>query len=240
MKINFLKNGFLALASVVTLASCGPVDKNIVVNNTFPLTLHQKTLLQYSEDGGLKKIEEHAKVFWDVQVSINGIDYGVIEGGKKSSVKLIKNAGKLKADVLKIVKNDKGQSFYTYNADSTKKYFHWDDEDVMKWKDFKNADRDIVKLLTDLKKIELEGGVMNDFYTFNVSYGTHGNIAAKLAAEKAKKEAAAREAKEQAERDKARMEARAKEDSIKKAGGSVTPKADKNSSSSKNDKKKKK
>ncbi len=167
---------FIGLTVMAIFAACGPQTKNIILDNEDPLSIKMGLIREPGKS--LTFRETYAYVYWDVHVILNGVDFGIIEGGTVSSPKAVAIADHLSIDKLEVQQNSKGLYFYIIQ-NGQKNYFAWDHPLVKDWAGIADAAKDVAKLELEMKQLKPSGEWENKEYTWNISYGFHGNIPAK-------------------------------------------------------------
>lgn len=194
MKIRSLLFSFLAVAIIFSLNSCSPKTKKIVIDNSKFMVVDAGTGIRPVENGEPGQNEFYNisyNLFWDVEVAMNGVDFGVIEGGKITDSIEVNDANNLKIEKFNILKNDAGLSVY-YMDKQEKIYIDFNDPKIAGIKDMEKCEKDMKSMEDKFKKTEQAGGLLNDSWTWDVSYFENGNV---LWNKKREEEAAAKKKK---------------------------------------------
>lgn len=175
MKKSTLIMPLLAAIAIVFLTSCGPKTKKITVDNSKKMVVSGLS----SEVGGGQitvSIHEDFNLYYDVELQLNGVDFGIIEGGSDPVTMEVPDANNLKVEKFNIVKNEKGLGVYDKTKNGEKVYMDFSDPAYAKMKDMEKCEADLSKIESAMKTVEQAGGLMNDSWSWDISYFENGNV----------------------------------------------------------------
>ncbi len=184
---NYWKGLAIALG-ILFLNACSPKPKQVTIDNSSPLAIECGTGIRAVPNGDPGQNELYALnfgVLYDVEIAMNGVDFGIIEGGNMSEAKTVEDGNNLKIEKFNILTNDQGNWLY-YNENGEKVYI-----DLNGWiKDkecYGKMELDKTQLENTFKQITQGGGLMNDAWSWKVGYGENGNKLANQAKAEAEK-----------------------------------------------------
>lgn len=177
MRIKTLLMSIVALVVIFSINACSPKTKKISIDNSKGLLIQGGTGIRPvpgGEPGQNEFYNIEYNLFWDVEVALNGVDFGVIQGGTTSEVKDVNDANNLKVEKFNILKNDAGLSVY-YLVDDQKHYVDFNNDNFKKIEDMQKCEMDMNVMADKFKKIDQAGGLLNDSWNWDISYGENGN-----------------------------------------------------------------
>lgn len=178
MKTKSLLFGILAIAIVFSLNSCSPKTKKVVVDNSSSLYIDGGTGIRpvpNGEPGQNEFYQIEFNLLWDIEVAMNGVDFGVIEGKSMSDSMEVPDANNLKIEKFNILKNDAGLSVY-YLVDGKKVYVDFNSPIYQKVTQMQERCEKDMKVMEDkFKKVDQAGGLLNNDWKWDVSYKENGN-----------------------------------------------------------------
>lgn len=175
MKTKTILLSVFAALILYTLNSCSPKTKKIKIDNSKFLNIDGGLGIRSTGYGDNEFVAINYNLLWDVEVAMNGVDFGVIEGGSISEVFDVPDANNLKIEKFNILKNDAGLSVYYINYNNEKQYVDFNDNKIMAIEDMQKCEKDMKVMEDKFKLVEQAGGLLNTDWTWDVSYGENGN-----------------------------------------------------------------
>lgn len=189
MKAKNLLLIILAAFVLVSLNSCSPKTKKVVIDNSTVFEVDGGIGIRPVPNGEPGQNEVYGikyLLMWDVAVQLNGVDFGVIEGGTVTDSVEVPDANNLKVEKFDLVKNDAGLALY-FMKDDEKVYVDFNAEPYNKVKDMERCNKDLDMFVQLYKDVDQAGGLLNNDWKWEISYKDAHEFKRKKDEEKNKK-----------------------------------------------------